>query len=429
MKKFNSVIVSFILLLIAVLLFRHSLKSGVGFLIFLIIMELISYFLVNKLREDFQWLITPKDELPVLSREGLNKFIKSGYDEELGWIRKPNTEKEEIGKEGKTKYHIDSKGSRKNPGHEKLPIKISFYGDSFLFARQVNDNESCQWHMSELTKTNIPNFSVGNYGMDQALLRLKREYPKNKTKIVVMGVVPATIVRILSVWKHYNEYGNTFGFKPRFEIKNGELMLVKNFIDKEEKFPEYQKYINQIRKHDYFYETKFKKEMIEFPYFISILSDPLRNIPLIFHVSMSKLSKVEKKIEEYPQSMELIMKINLKLRYKLFNQNKNAVKLFEKLIDDFVAYSKKNHFKPVFLFMPQKDDLLLIRQSGPYYGEFIEKVGKKLHTIDLTDYLLDRDDLDEIYSDDNEYGGHYSKSGNKVIAEMIYRNFKKNKII
>src|SRR3989338_1003168 len=122
MKKFNASVVLFILLLIAILLFKYSLKLGIEFFVFLIIMELISYFLVNKLRQDFQWLITPKDELPVLSREGLKKFIKSGYDEELGWIRKPNTEKEEIGKEGKTMYHIDSKGSRKNPGHENLPV-------------------------------------------------------------------------------------------------------------------------------------------------------------------------------------------------------------------------------------------------------------------------------------------------------------------
>ena len=199
----------------------------------------------------------------------------------------------------------------------------------------------------------------------------------------------------------------------------------RNFIDKEDKFPEYKKYIPQIKKYDYFYETKFREEMIEFPYFISVLSDPLRNIPLIFHVSMSKLSKVEKKFEEYPQPMELIMKINLKLRYDLFTKNRNAVRLFEKLVEDFADYAGKNKFVPIFLFMPQKDDLLLIRRKGPYYTNFIKNVRKKLHTIDMTDYTIGRNDLDEIYSDDNEYGGHYSAFGNRIVAQIVHKNLKK----
>lgn len=429
MKKTNAVIVLTALLIIGIMILSYSYKFAILFLIFLVLMEAFSYFLVKKLSQDFQWLITPDDEFPVLSKDGLSKFVKSGYDEELGWVRKANTEKEEIGKDGKTMYHIDSRGSRKNPGHENLPIKISFYGDSFLFARQVNDDETCQWYLSELSQTNVLNFSVGNYGFDQALLRLKREYPKNKTKIVVIGVVPSTIVRILCVWKHYNEFGNTFGFKPRFIIENGKLKLIKNFIDKEEKFFEYEKYIQQIRKYDYFYKAHFKEEMIRFPYLISILSDSFRNIPLIFLVSVSKLFKAEKELEVYPPPMKIIMKINLKLRYKLFAQNKNAVNLFEKLIEDFVSYAKKNIFVPVFLFMPQKDDLLFIKKKGPYYADFIERVSKKIHTIDLTSHLIYREDLDEVYTDDNEYGGHYSNFGNKVVAEVIYNKLREKRLL
>jgi len=79
--------------------------------------------------------------------------------------------------------------------------------------------------------------------------------------------------------------------------------------------------------------------------------------------------------------------------------------------------------------MPQKDDLQFIRQNGPYYAEFIERTSKKLCTIDLTDYLLNRDDFDEIYSDDNEYGGHYSKFGNRVIAEIMHKNLRKHKLV
>ncbi len=113
----------------------------------LLIVELLSILLVKSLRKHFQWLITSEDEYPHLSEEGLRQFFDHGYDPELGWIRKPNTEKEEIGKFGKTKYHIAPQGSRCNPGHEGLPHKISFYGDSFLFSMQVNDIEKIQWYL------------------------------------------------------------------------------------------------------------------------------------------------------------------------------------------------------------------------------------------------------------------------------------------
>jgi len=428
--ELNKLIISIILILIGIKLFNYSYKFFIIYIAILLFVELISYVLIKNLRKSFQWLITPEDEFPELDKEGLKKFFKQGYDPELGWVRKPDTEKKEIGKFGVTAYHIDKNGSRKNPTHEKLPKKISFYGDSFIFGRQVNDNETFQWYLSNLTKSNVTNFSVGNYGLDQALLRLKREYSKNKTKVVVLGVVPSTIVRILDVWKHYNEFGNTFGFKPRFVIEKGKLKLIKNIIDTEGKFFKYKQYLNKIRKYDYFYKTKFQKEMIKFPYSISILSKPARNIPLILLVSWYKWLKKEKGLQIYPATMSIIMKVNLKLRYKLYKKNKYAVKLLTKIVEEFAKYSKENNFTPVFLFMPQKDDLLLIQKNKKsYYKETIKNIQKKLRTIDLTRDLINRNDLDDIYSDDNKYGGHYSKHGNKLIAEIIYKNLKENRII
>ncbi|MBS3100839.1 hypothetical protein J4204_01775 [Candidatus Woesearchaeota archaeon] len=419
-----------VLVFAGIFLFIKSYRIFAVYIAALLILEILSYFLIKSLKKSFQWLITPEDEHPEFSREGLKKFISHGYDPELGWARKPDTEKDEIGKFGITTYHIGKNGSRSNPGHESLPKKISFYGDSFIFGRQVNDNETCQWHLSELTKTNVLNFGVGNYGLDQSFLRLKREYPKNRTKIVIMAVVPSTIVRIMDMWKHYNEFGNTFGFKPRFILKNGKLKLVKNFIDNEDKFLVYKKYLPQIRKHDYFYENKFRKEMIRFPYFVSILGSPLRNIPLVFLVSWHKWFKKEKKTEVYPAPMKVIMHINLKLRHNLYRKNKYAVKLFEKLLDEFAGWGRKNKFVPVFLLMPQKDDLIFNRKrKKPYYGDFIESAGKKLNVIDLTPYLINRKDLDDIYSDDNKYGGHYSNHGSKVVAGIVYNSLKDKGLI
>jgi hypothetical protein len=66
----------------------------------------------------------------------------------------------------------------------------------------------------------VLNYGVGNYGFDQALLR----FEKNKhiqLEITIIGIVPETINRINSIWKHYLEFGNIYGFKPSFFIKGG----------------------------------------------------------------------------------------------------------------------------------------------------------------------------------------------------------------
>ena len=40
--------------------------------------------------------------------------------------------------------------------------------------------------------------------------------------------------------------------------------------------------------------------------------------------------------------------------------------------------------------------------------------------INATDHFLKIKNLDELYSDDNEYGGHLSREGNKELASIIY---------
>ena len=51
-----------------------------------------------------------------------------------------------------------------------------------------------------------------------------------------MCVVPETIARIHSYWRHYFEYGNTLAFKPRFAIEKDGLKLYELFIKDQESF-------------------------------------------------------------------------------------------------------------------------------------------------------------------------------------------------
>jgi len=382
-----------------------------------IIIELIIRKIILNINRHFQWLIIKKDEKPVLSKTGLQKFFSHGYDSELGWDRKPNTSHEEIGKYGKTFWSIDEKGCRKNSFVETNKIKISCYGDSFTFGRQVNDDETWEYYLSELTNSNVLNFGVGNYGVDQALLKLKREFSKNPTELVILGVVPDTIQRILSVWKHYYEYGNTFGFKPRYKISKNELVVVKNYINTESKFKNYKNFLNEIKKEDYFYKNKFKKEIITFPYSINFLKNFKRNFGIILRVYKNK------------DALEIIMKRNLEWRIKLFNDNKST-NLLVKIIQEYVNFSKQVNFEPIFVFLPQKDDILFIKRNFNFYKDTVNEI-RKIHDliyIDILDELLEYENLNELYSENSEYGGHYSRLGNEIVAKIIFKKLNVKKL-
>ena len=391
------------------------------------IIETIVRRIVLQVNQDFQWLIVEKDKTPILDKHGLSKFISHGFDPELGWVRKPNTSHDETGKFGKTNWTINQFCARTNPNFDNLESNTSCYGDSFTFSRQVNDDETWVHHLSKFTNSNVINFGVGNYGVDQALLRLKREFPKHPTKIVIMGVVPETICRIVSVWKHYYEYGNTFGFKPRFILKNNRLNLIENLIDGKDKFEKYQNYLEDINRYDFFYKNKFLKEKISFPYCITILKNLRRNFGIINWVQ--KINQRRKNNFDCTDiewnTMKIIMKINLDWRVKLFQDNETC-ELLKQILVEYANYGKKQNFKPVFIFLPQKDDILFIKKNFNFYHNFVNELKKieNLFCIDITKDMINIKEIDRMFSDNNEYGGHYSKDGNQKVAELIFNELK-----
>ena len=406
--------------------------------------EFASYLAAKFCRKKFQWMIMDGvDNFPSMDRKALQeKYFGKGFDAELGWVRYPETSgndgvfRSENGIWGykKTTWTINKRGSRTNPGFENLDDGIiSCYGDSFTFSRQVNNNETWAHFLSEKTNANVLNFGVGNYGLDQALLRLEREFPKNKTKTVIMGIVPDTMSRILSCWKQFYEYGNTWAFKPRFVLEKNELKLLPNLINSEEKFSEYEKYLEELKKNDFFYETKFKKDILKFPYSISILKNPERNINLILDVAKQSLYShfSERYMAAKPEdwgAMQRIRKINLNWTVNLY-KNPQATSLLNALLDRFYVDSKNLGFNPVFVFLPQKNEAEYFAKNGGFYMPFFKNISKKIKTIDLTTPMINHPDISSLYSEKTEYGAHYSKKGNQLVSETIYQELKKLKLV
>jgi hypothetical protein len=394
--------------------------------VILVLFEAGLFLIVSLQRRGFPWLITKRDEVPSLDSNALRKFIDNSFDPNLGWVRRPNTSGIENGQKGSITFHIDSVGSRAN-AFEKLPATIAAFGDSYVFCRQVEDDETWEAQLSQQEGVGVLNFGVGNYGADQALLRYESMALPDTVKVVVMGFVPETICRVQSYWKHYLEFGNTFAFKPRFKLNpEGQLTLLENLVRNAEDFACFQGKLPEIRAADGFYEKKFRSRQFRFPYTFSLVRNPLKQSMLISALAIRgiwrALGIASHRIENLP--FTLVMKNNLRDSYQQYSDNK-ATKLLSAILLRFKQEAQRREHIPLVVVMPQLLDLKLNENKvAPYQGYFSD-LGQQLPVLDLTDKFINAG-FEKLYIDD-QYGGHLSAEGNHLVSNEISAWLKLNR--
>ncbi len=420
-------------------------------LFIIIVIEFSLYTSINFLRKffdsSFMWkknrvitnLITKNYDLyPQVKRKNLLQFFLYFYDKKLGSINKSNITNidfyEKKNSIVKTKYSIDKKGSRTNNKFKNKNI-ISSYGDSITFCRHVNDNQTWQYYLSEFTKSNVKNFGVGNYGLDQAFLRLKKQIKKDdKSKIILLGVCPETIRRNLSLWKHFFEFGNIFNFKPRYakDRFNNKTILETNPIKSFNDYNNLKKVINEIKKKDYFYEKKFKQYLWGSPYIISFLKNPKKKA-FVFFYCFFKMLEINYKIKIFKKSKSSFSKdvdllgglyLDFQDKLRMFKDN-NILQTTINIIKKIKILAKKNNRKIILIIFPSHYDLIYkTRANYCYYKSLVLEGSKHLEILDIGEHISDKKRINNFFADFG-YGGHYNKTGNKMISRIIYLFLKK----
>jgi hypothetical protein len=138
-------------------------------------------------------------------------------------------------------------------------------------------------------------------------------------------------------------------------------------------------------------------------------------------ISVLKKSKKSNQVIQW-KPMQVVMRINLQWRVKLY-ADKDAVQLLKKLVEEYVKYVHKENSIPVFVFIPQKDDVLFVKKNYHFYKNIIKELQgiTGIYLIDILDYFLNEEQIDQLYSDNNDYGGHLSIEGNMKVASIIYQ--------
>lgn len=384
-----------------------------------VLIEVALILVVRVQRRAFPWLITEQDERPVLPPDLVSGFIERSHDPDLGWVRRPDSEGVERGQHGEVRYRIDAAGSRALP--PGLEPRVAAFGDSYVFCRQVEDGETWEAQWSTMAEFGVLNFGVGNYGVDQALLRYEQTQLPETVRQVVLGFVPETICRIHSSWKHYLEFGNTLAFKPRFRLdRQGRLELVGNVMRAAEDFAALEDHLPHLQRNDGFYRGKFRSVQFRFPYILSFLRHPLRNLGLMSAVALRALCRAlgirSDAVESAPFS--LLMRYNIRDAHRMYGE-RAATDLLSAIIGRFVDETRRRGHSPLVLVMPQLMDLKL-GGARPAYRSYFETLADTVPVRDLTGALL-ATDYEACYVNDR-FGGHFSVLGNRLVADLLFRD-------
>jgi hypothetical protein len=378
--------------------------------------EATAALLVRRLRPTFPWLVSAHDEAPDIPPELVDKHVARSFDPELGWCRRPDERGTEATDGGTTSYRLDGRARRHNPGFADEPARVAAFGDSFTFCRLVDDDGTWPHLLSRRLGVNVANYGVGNYGLDQALLRLERELPTLEADVVVMGVVPETIARVHSYWKHFFEYGNVLAFKPRFTLDAHGLTLHPSPIRRPGDYATYRERLPEIIGLDPFHAAKFRRDVLGFPYLPKLVRRARRHLPVLGHLLAGVGGDPARREAAVRAAFGAVLRDNARWTRRL-HADPAARRLLGALVERFAATCRAAGKEPVLLVIPQLVDLERA-DGGTAHERTFAELRATLPVVDLTPRFRAAPDRAGLYSY-GRLGPHCGPRGNALVAEAL----------
>ncbi|WDZ84797.1 SGNH/GDSL hydrolase family protein [Micromonospora cathayae] len=372
--------------------------------------------LVHRLRPDFPWLVTARDTAPAIAPALVDRHVARSFDPELGWCRRPGERGTEPTDRGTTGYRLDGRARRHDPRLADGPAPVAAFGDSFTFCRLVDDDQTWPHQLGRLLDVGVANYGVGNYGLDQALLRLERELPTLESQVVIMGVVPETIARVHSYWKHFFEYGNVLAFKPRFTLDPGGLTLHPSPIRAPGDYATYHARLPEITALDPFHAAKFRRDVLGFPYLPKLVRRGQRHLPVLGHLLTGLGRGPQRRERARRAAFGVVLRDNARWTRRLY-ADPAARRLLAALVERFATVCRTAGKHPVLVVVPQLADLDRADGGTAHQRTFAE-LGTVLPVVDLTTRFRREPDRTALYTH-GRLGPHCGPHGNALVADAL----------
>lgn len=341
-------------------------------------------------------------EFPMIQEVAIDRF--QSWDPELGWCNQPNCRKVDKSdrsyaakksSSGLAVFSTDEKGSR-SCRHPAARSDVSCFGASYCMCRDVHDDETFPWYLGELRGTRVANYGVGNYGLDQALLRMQRDYPQDPGETVILSVPSITMARCVSVYRHYLEPGNLFAVKPRFRLGENDdgLHLVEYPLDRKERLLSLSEHRDHFRAHDE-------------------------------HYGFWRKSRIDYYVRQFPKKVAARFGMGSNPPpYKTFEYEVSFWRSHEALFLGMMAFyqqlADRHGFKPVVLLQHHKRSLEYLTDKAAEQLPWTSAMARATEQfpgitfLDEADIFAGCDDIEALYT-----RSHHSPNANRMIAEYL----------
>jgi len=326
---------------------------------------------------------------PTPTQAEVDNWRTWGWDRELGWLRRPETRETVSNRDGTWSLAIDERGARREPlgGAGGL---VSAYGDSFTFGHEVNDDETWPHYLSERLGTRVDNWGQSAWGPDQALLRLQRNLPRERTAVVVLAIMSENIARLLNCYRPFltGELTMRMAFKPMLTLDGADVTWLPNPMERADTPDDWLAALDRARATDYWYLENHERVRPRFPYLLR-LPDALAYAAE--HAAPASLY-------DHP----------------------GAVARLDFLMKGFVWLAGLHDFVPVVLFIPEPSDLKRFsRGQATRYQGYVARLrarsaGTRLVVLDLLEHPFDPARFNR-----RPFKDHPSPYGQQVIADAV----------
>jgi hypothetical protein len=301
-----------------------------------------------------KWIKRHHDEIEIYYKFDI-------YDPTKGWISKTNLRNVAAFKGKFLNTNYEGFRGKVDYSHDKRPGKtrILILGDSFTFGDEVGDDETYSYYLQGMMPdAEIINMGVHGYGHDQMLILFKESGIKYKPDIVILGFVIDDIQRNSLKFRDYA--------KPKFEIRNGELVITNTPVPRPEEF--------------------LKLEWAR---------SKLYDLCKIFY--------------------NRLLHNRYTSKYALFESGKNE--LTNRILDEMVARISSINAVPIFVYLPLGSEITSSDDTTPGEDVFYEycNTNKKVHCLSSRPYFIKKVKQGEKF----KLTDHWLASGHKTVAEAI----------
>ena len=330
------------------------------------------------------------------SRDAIQRMLNGEldywtHDTALGWSVKPNGVSR-LARSNSQAIRADRNFSLAPP---EGTFRITTFGNSFIHGEEVGTEDTFQEIlMRKGANLEVLNFGVAGYGLDQAMLRYKRDGARFGANIVLIGFMSENIFRSVSAFRpFYTHHGPPFG-KPRYTLIDNQLTLINNplprLADYGRLLADEETELRRLGQNDFFFQTGIHAGPFDF-------LPSARIVKLLIHeLSLEKTGARVIANERY-------------------NASSPAFQVTVRIFDEFYRIARQDGAIPVIIVFPSRVDFRRdVLRYEPLLDYFRSRDYAYIDMLDAFRRSHDGNDFASLFG-----RGHYSPLGNRIVAEMI----------